>query len=875
MNESGKLYAQRSKFSSLINDSTLREKPVAPKENTTPDDSAQVTVADTVLLNDTLDFSEQNDIKDPIAYSATDSMVYDLNTKRMYLHNGANIQYQKIKLNAHYVDFDWNDFTLTAKGTVDSNGAYTHTPVFEDAGTQYEADSMKYNFKTRKGLVYKVSTQEGESYLHSEVVKKNQYDEWYGKGTKYTTCDQDHPHFYFKARRVKMVPNKVLVTGPANLWVGDVPTPLVVPFGLFPVKQGRKSGLIMPEYGSDGVFGFFLRGGGYYWAVNDYLGLRFTGQVATNGTFGAGVSAQYAWRYKFTGNLSFNYLRSRPPDPDLPGARSANSYSFTWTHNQDPKSIPNSTFGANVHIQSADFFQVSRNTSQQLLQTTFNSGVNFTRRFGNFLGLNMFLRHTQNILNRYIGFTLPEVTLSMSRINPFKSKISTAKPRWYENIGIIYNISYRNLLETTDSTLFRRETLNRFRMGLQQTFRVDAPTTIFKYFNVNPSFDYTERTYFKTQRKRWDPDTVIVTKPDGSTETLYGRVITDTAWGFGSARNFLFSVSANTKLIGIFRFKKAKIKAIKHVITPTVSFNYQPDFGNPRWGYYRTVQADAQGRQMLYPVFGNDAVFGNAGPGRVASVTWSLLNNFDMKVFSKKDTVRQEKNIGLLDQVNLAGGYNFIADSLRLLPFTLSVQAARVLNLFNINTNVVFDPYARDSLNRPYNTFEWEKSRRLLRFDRANVRISTSFGSRPRQQVAAGDNAPRFMADYVTYNPYYLYDFDIPWSVSLSYMFDVTRGITARPDTVVVTQTINGSLDFNLTPKWKFAISSGFDITRKQVTLTNLSVIRDLHCWELNFAWTPPLPTFRFQQFTVLLHPKSGMLRDLRLQKRNALVQDL
>jgi lipopolysaccharide assembly outer membrane protein LptD (OstA) len=278
-----------------------------------------------------------------------------MTTKRMILYNNGDVNYQKIKLKANAIDFDWTSFTLTSEGTTDSTGALIGKPIFSDGEKEYRSRKMLYNFKTKKGKVYEVTTQEGDAFLHSAEIKKNEYDEWYGKSTMYTTCDLDHPHFYFKAKKVKVVPNKVLVTGPANLWVGDVPTPLVVPFAFFPVKQGKKSGIIVPQYGQDAVFGFFLRDGGYYWAMNDYVGLKFLGQVGTNGTFGVGTVAQYALRYKFTGNVSFSYLRTRPADPDLPGAKPANAYSFAWTHQQDPKSIPNSTFGANVQVQSRDF----------------------------------------------------------------------------------------------------------------------------------------------------------------------------------------------------------------------------------------------------------------------------------------------------------------------------------------------------------------------------------------------------------------------------------------------------------------------------------------------------------------------------------------
>ncbi|MCW5906257.1 MAG: LPS-assembly protein LptD [Chitinophagales bacterium] len=835
-------------------------------------------VADSVSLNDTISLEEKGEIEDIIQYQAEDSMVYDMDAKKLFLYNGSDVAYQKIKLQSRNIDFDWNTFTLFARGGADSLGNYADRPIFKDGDKEYHADSMAYNFKTKKGKIYKVTTHEGDAYIHSEMVKKNEYDEWFGKSSMYTTCDLDHPHFYFKARKVKIVPSKVMVAGPVNLWVADVPTPLALPFAMFPVKQGRRSGLVMPEYGQDAVFGFFLRNGGYYWALNDYASLKFTGQVGTNGTFGAGVAAQYALRYKFSGNLSFYYLRSQPFDPDLPGAKASNSYNVSWTHTQDPRSIPNSTFGASVQMQSADYYNASRNVSTDRLNTSFNSGVNFSHNFRNSpFSLSINLRHTQNLLNRTIGFTLPVVRLSMSRVAPFKSKIQTGKPKWYESIGFSYSFEFQNQLNTSDSTLFRYSTLDKFRFGINQNFQVDAPITVFKYLNINPAFSYQERTYFKGISKTWNPDTIYTIKNDGTVDTIYGRVITDTSWRFNSSRNFQASLSFSTKVIGIFKFKSKWLKAIKHVFTPTVSFNYRPDFSTRQWGFYRTVQGDRFGTPQRYSVFEPDAVYGFPGAGQEGSIVFGLLNNFEMKVFSKKDSVNNEKKVGLLDQVNITGGYNFVADSLRLLPFNLSVVSSRIFNLINLNFNAVFDPYATDSFNRRINTFQYDVNRRLLRFSTANISASTSLHSKPRNPGSVAVSAPpAFMGDYVSYNPNQVYDFDIPWSINLSYRFNLTRGTTFNPDTILTVQSLNVSADFNITPKWKVAISSGFDITRKQLTLTNVSVVRDLHCWELNFAWTPPLPYGgqNFQQFTILLQPKSGTLRDLKIQRKNQLGQE-
>lgn len=843
--------------------------------DTTLRDSMLITTTDTLSNGmDTVDIPEEDgEIKDIITYHALDSIVYDMDSKKMFLYDSAHITYQQIKLDANSVEFDWTTYTLMAEGTdKDSNGVIEGKPVFEESGKGYNASKLKYNFKTKKGIVYEVVTVEGDARIISNMVKKNETDEWYGQSNKYTTCDLDHPHFYFKSKKVKIVPNKVLVTGPANLWVGDVPTPLVLPFGMFPVKQGRKSGLVLPEYGQDAVYGFFLRNGGYYWAVNDYMSLKFLGQVGTNGTWGVGVASQYAWRYKFTGNLAFSYMRTRPSDPDLPGVKASNSYSVSWTHTQDPKSIPNSTFGANVQIQSADYYNASRITDQRSLNTSFNSGVNFSRVFPKTpLSLSVNLRHTQNLLNRTISFTLPQVRLSMSRIAPFKSKIQTGKPKWYESIGFTYSLEFQNQINTYDSTLFQQSTLDQFRFGFNQQLNIDAPITLFKYLNVNPAFSYQERTYFRGIEQSWNPDTSYVIRSDGKVDTLNGRIVTDTVWRFNSARNFNASLSLSTKMIGIFRFK-GKLKAIKHVFTPTVSFVYSPDFSLNPFKYYNTVQSSATGETTRYSVFEPNSVYGSPGPGAQGTVQFGLANNLEMKVFSKKDTINNEKKVGLLDQVNFTGGYNFFADSLRLQPFNLSVVSSRIFNLINLNFNAVFDPYATDTMNRKINTFQYSQNKRLLRFASANISATTSLHSKPRPapSSAMAQEVPNFVGDYVSYNPNQFYDFDIPWNINLSYRFNITRGTTFNPDTIITVQTISASADFNLTPKWKVAVSSGFDITRKQVTLTNVSVIRDLHCWELSFTWTPPINSSYQQQFTILLHPKSTTLQDLKIQRRNA-----
>jgi len=839
---------------------------LAPKR-----DTAKVEKVDTLALK----FAD-SEIKNPINYTAEDSIVYDLETRTMLLYNKADVKYDNIALAADSVEFDWKTFTLSAGGKKnDSTGEVSGKPVFTESGKEYRAGRMAYNFKTKRGKIFDVITQEGEAYIHSEAVKRNEFEEWYSLRAKYTTCNLDHPHFYFQSKKVKVVPNKVLVTGPANLVVGGVPTPLFIPFGIFPAKQGRRSGLIIPKPGQDVQYGFFLREGGYFWAVNDYFNLKFTGDVFTNGTFGVNVGSQYKVNYKASGNIAFTYYRTQPADPDLPNAKATNAFGFQWNHTQDPKSMPNSNFSANINAQSSNFYNASRVTDSRVLQTQFNSGASFSRVFpGKPVSLSLNFNHAQNLLNKTVSIQFPVFRLNVSRITPFKQKISTGKPKWFENIGFQYSFEAKAVLNTYDSLFFRKETFTRdLKYGINQNFSIDAPITFFKYFNFNPAFNYQERWYFQKETKQWNPDTVyVVNEGTGKIDTLNGRVLNDTTFGFYGVRDFSVSASLTTKVTGVFNFKGKWVKAIRHIFTPLVAFTYKPDFGSPLWKYYTNVQSNAQGDMLNYSPYqiSNPVGYGIPSQGQVGQISFQLNNNFDVKAYSKKDTVNHVQYLGILERFNISGGYNFLADSLRLQPFVFAGNS-RILSNLVLNFNFVFDPYATDSNNRKINTFYYSKTGQLLRFSSANFALNATFQGKRKSGAAAAAPLPKGMSDYVSLNPDDYYDFNIPWTVNVAYNFDITRGTVQNPDTVVTTQSLRVAGDFNLTPNWKFAVSTGFDFMQKLPSLTNLSVIRNLHCWELSFNWTA-FPV-QLQQFVIELKVKSSVLQDLKLTRRRTFLQ--
>ena len=851
-------------------------------------DSPQTKLLDSVRLKidtlakvDTADIDPSSEIKDKITYKAVDSIVYDIATKKMYLYNGSETHYQKITMNADAVEFDWTTMVMTAKGVEDTSGEVVGKPIFKDDGKEYRAGKMLYNFKNQRGKVFEVSTQEGEAYLHSEAVKKIDETSWFGYKSKYTTCNLDHPHFYFKAKKIKLVPNKVMVTGPANLWIGDVPTPLYIPFGIFPVKQNRRSGIIMPKYGGDRLNGFFLKEGGYYWAVNDNFDLKLTGTVYTNGTFGFNAATKYKVNYKFSGSFAAAYIRSAAPDPDLPNTTSTNDFKVNWSFQLDPKAAPNNSFNMSVNVSSANFNNANRATDNSVYQTAFNSNISYQRTFPRapFLSFTIAASHSQNLQTRDFSINFPTIGFNVNRVTPFKSKINTGKKKWYENIGISYAFQAKNSLSIKDSLLSKVDLTKRMQYGINQNITLDASFDLFKYFKLVPSVQYTERWYFQTVNETWINKDQVVQLPGGQQIVYPGfgsYLKTDTIFGFKAARDFNTGLSLGTKVTGIYHFKGKYVKALRHLFTPSISGSYRPDFGSNFWGYYSTVRKglfDAAPSQYGHFDIVN-GIYGAPPTGKYAALNWSLNNNFDMKVFSKKDTINHEKIIGILERFNISGGYNFAADSLRLQPFNIS-GSMKLWDNISANFGVNLDPYALGSNGRTINTFYWTAKHQLLRFTSAQVSVNANFHGKAKPTTAPPLNkAIHSKADYVSYNPDEYYDFNIPWNLNVAYTMDLRTSFQTftQRDSLVFTQALTFNGDFNLTKNWKVAVNSGYDFANKQLLLTRMRVVRNLHCWELSFDWTAwPI---NYQQFNIELKIVNPMLQDLKLTRKRSYYQN-
>ena len=831
-------------------------------------DSLQNAVVDTLSrdsrLQDTLNNSSQtgtimfsDDALDvPVTYKADDSIAFDVQNRKAYLYGNAEVLYEDISLNAALIELDWSKNLVTAIGVLDSNGKTIGKPVFVDGEDKYKSDKIIYNFESKKGKVYDVITTEGEGYVHGKEIKMMPNKDLYIKNAKYTTCDLEEPHFNLKITKLKVVPEKVIVAGPSFIEIAGIPTPFIIPFGIFPIQKSQASGVIIPEYGESTNQGFYLRNGGYYFGISDNFDLKLIGNIYSRGTWGLSASSNYKVRYKFGGNLSVNYAFNKFTTNDLLGSTEQTNFNISWSHKQDPKANLNSSFDAKVQVATPGFFRNNSYDPASFLANELNSAINYRKSFGKSpFSLNASLRHNQNLQTKKLNLTIPDLALTMSRIYPFKRKEKVGSTRWYEKIGLNYTMVAKNTISTYDSLLFEgKVALKDFNNGMRHSASINLGSyKILKYLNLSvlPAFSYREYWYLSTVEKMYDKTT--------------DAVITNERVGFATARDFS-DLTANMKTIlyGMYKFKKGKIKAIRHVLTPSVGARYKFDFSDPFWGFYKTYQKDSLGNTATYSPFAGGIV-GGPGTGKFGGIDFSLLQNLEMKIRTKKDTVTGEKKIKLVDRFFIRSAYDLLADSLKLSTFTVDGNT-KLFNKFNVRLSANYDPYISDTNNTRFNTTELKANGRLLRLTTANLTVSTSFNSKAKNNSTlqqAEDNIHNYdngLASSV------FVDFDIPWNLSLFYNIRADKRFVNKVDTILLTQTLNFNGNFSLTKNWKVTFQSGYDFVNKSITSnTKISVVRDLHCWQMSFDW---IPFGRWQSYTFTLRPKASILQDLKLNKR-------
>ena len=845
---------------------------VLPDTSIVPDSlsQAELLADDSITLNgNNLWYDLSPDALDEmINYKGVDSIVYDLDSGKTYIYAKGEITYQTFFLKADFIEFDWDAKTICAKQIADSTGKKGEKVFFKDGDEEFNAEYMCYNFETKKGKIYYFRAQEGEGYIQVEAAKMTGDDSYYGDHLSYTTCELEHPHFYIAADKAKVIPQKVAVTGPANLVIADVPTPLFLPFGIFPIKRGQTSGLIIPTYGKHFTQGYFLRNGGYYFALNDYFDLALTGDIYSRGSWGLHAATAYRLNYKFNGNFRVDYAVNKLGLPFALDYSENSGFYISWNHAQDGKARPNSSFSANVNLSSSDYLQNNAYNSSYLTNTL-NSGISFSQAFPNTpFNLTVALRHSQTISDNMVNLTLPEASLSMNRIYPLR-KLSDKKEGFLNQFSVAYNLKTRNEINSPDSLLFMPETLDKMENGMQHTVNSSAPLKFFKYFTFNPYYNYTENWYLESIRKNYQltvvTDTIITgTGEDSVTiDTVYLDV--DTVNGFVAARYFNMGASINTKIYSTIQFK-GKLKAIRHVMTPSLNFNYTPDFGAQKWGYYGDYYTGPTAEEPTpYSIF-EGSIYGGASRGEVGSIGLNLSNTLEMKVYSKKDSVKHEKKIKILESFSFGTAYNLAADSLNLSDISFSAYTTLFKNV-RINFSGSFDPYILDSTGRNLNQFEWDVNQRLGRFNGGNVSLSTDFQSKrntnPSLATSAGTEGEREM---VWNNPEGYIDFEIPCNFSISYNLRVTNAPTSDGrDSLYTTQSAYFQGDLNLTPNWKVLLSSGYDVQLKKFTYTSIDIYRQLHCWEMGFKW---IPFGARQSYIFNVNVKASVLQDLKLTRK-------
>jgi LptD protein len=825
-----------------------------------------------------------SDLKHPLNYASADSIVLQLDSEVLVLYNKGVLTYDKINLKADSISVNWGKSTLYADGMMDSTGHLNGLPVFKDGDQEYRAAKIAYNYKTRKGRVDAARTKQGEAVIIGTTLRKENDSTYYIKDGRFTTCDLEHPHFYIQSKKLKVIPRDKIISGPLRLVIEGVAVPLPIPFGFFPNQEGHRSGVIMPTYGESQDRGYFLRKGGYYFAISDQIDLLLRGDVFSKGGYGFEISSSYNKRYKYFGTAGFEYGYQKYGEKLDPDYKVQKNFFIRWNHDQ--KFSPTASLRALVNMGSSSYLQNNSYTDQDYLTNTLKSNVTFTKSFSPF-NLTVNLDHTQNTSTKIVNFTLPNVAFSKSRAFPFKTRHGVSKGAFYEKIGYSYNFNFKNDITLGDSLIddfflhpgqpirvFEiaeggRDIENSvlpasefFRMGMKHQIPITSQFTMLKYVNFTPQINFNEYWYFRTIEKVFNGE----------------KVETRDVNGFAAARDFSFTVTANTRLYGIFDMKGKKQLKFRHTIIPSVGYNLRPDFSADMWGFYKTVQVDTTGKTQTYSRF-SEGIFGGPGSGESQTINFGIGNLLEMKWIRKEkpiaglekkevelDTSNVKKDpfsrINLIDNFSINSAYNIAAKGYKLAPFTFSARSAPLGNIFNVQVSTVLNPYKLDSNGRFMDTLVW-KEKKIGTLTSGNLTFGSSLNSKRR---ADGEKPnPRVTEAEWAHLAYYrgLYvDFNIPWTLSLNYNLNYTNnGLTKN-----VSQTINFSGDFNMTPKWKFQATSGFDFVTKDFTYTTLALYRDLHCWEMSLRW---IPFGNRQSYMFSLNVKSAALRDLKLTKRN------
>ena len=836
------------------------------------------------------------DIDNVVHFSAKDSLVL-VGQNNAFLYGNSVVDYSEFKVNADEIRMEMDSSTVYAAGVIDSTGKMTGNPVFKDKGGEYESKTMKYNFKTARGFITDVITAQQDGYLTGGRAKKMEDGSFYVEDGRYTTCDDhENPHFYFQLTRAKVRPKKDVVTGPGYMVLMGIPLPLALPFGYFPFSEKYSSGVIFPSFGDDYNRGFYLRDGGYYFAINDNVDLALRGEIYTKGSWGITGHSSYVKRYKFRGSFDISFLQTITGDKGTPDYMKMKNFQIIWSHSQDQKANPNLSFSSSVNFATSGYSRNDLNSyyNNNFTENTKSSTVNLTYRIPN---SKWSFSATANIAQRSQDSTLavsfPNLTVTMSQLAPFKRKKAVGGEKWYEKIRMSYSGQFQNSLTAQQDVFFKKSLIKDWRNGMKHYVPISATFSLFKYLNLSPAITLNDRMYTSKIRRQWD--------------TQASKEVQDTTYGFYNIFDFNASLSFDTKVYGFYKPLKIfgdKVQMLRHVITPTVSFNWQPDFGDPMWGaydYYVYTDQAGYNRRVDYSYFSH-GILGVPGRGKSGAVSWGLSNNLEMKVKSDADSTGVKK-ISLIENLSFSQSYNFAADSLRLSPLQANILLRLVKN-FNLNLNTTWDPYVYrlNESGSPYKAdhLRIQEGKGLFRLSSASTSFSYTFNNdtfrrkkdtnnkrnngdfddddendteeedsfsgratadrrRGRQEESAGE------ADTDGYAKW-----NCPWSLSVNYSVSYGYG-DFNPEKMEYNGRWNQNLSFNgsirPTQNWNFSFSASYNFELKKLAYMNCSISRDLHCFTMTASFVPVGP---YKSYNFHIAVKSSLLKDLKYDKRSS-----
>jgi len=790
-----------------------------------------------------------NAIESIVQYSAHDSVINDLQNRFTYLFGDAVVKYEDMELHAEYIEIDFKNNELYASGVADSTGRLYGTPVFIQGSENYTAREIKYNFTTKKGKISHVITTQDDGFIHGQQVKKMGDNVAYIKKGKYTTCELGDPHFEIAFSKAKVIQHDKILIGPAYLSFTGVPTPLALPFGFFPLDAQHKSGLVMPSFGQSNTQGFYLRDLGFYFAINDNIDLLLSGDIYTRGSWALKARSNYVFRYMCTGQVELAFARTLTGDRiDTANFRISNNYKIFWDHKQDNKSHPTTRFNAHIDMQSADYAKYNMTSTSDYLSNQFTSSISFSTSAADVFYFDAGLSYSQNTGTHTINLKLPNINMSVAQFYPFRKKDKIGKLKWYDNISMKWNSQLVGQVNTTDSMFFQPITWRQFETGMMHSVQIASPIKIAKSINWNTTISLNEKWYLQHYTRDMIWDTAISETPQ--LVQYFNRK-------FGAVHDLNISSNLTTKVYVMYIFKKGGLNAIRHVITPTLNFTFQPKLNGNNTGQYVNPMT---GDLVEYNYYDN-SIFGSGPTRMTARAQISIGNNLEIKVRSRKDTITGLKKIPLIDNFNITMNYDFAADSLNWSLLTMSGRSTLFKQLY-LTYSFIFDPYSINEEGRRVNITEWDANRRILRFSSGTYSISLNYRL---DQNTFKSKDPERQKNRLPWSLTINYTFTYGINDNLEYYRYLYHNVDLKPYTNNIVHTINLSGEIYITKKWKFGFNTGYDFVHKELSYTSLDFYRDMHCWEMSFNW---IPVGYRKGWSFTINVKSSTLRDVLKYKK-------